>query len=669
MPVNSGPVCGGIGTRLRHATLLCIAGLGAGLGLGQEVPRTASDEAQSKRVDLRALLVEKAQTADASFILVSSPAGGSPRWSGRVDLASPFQAVVRGLGLEERPEGGFAWLVAAGDEGGEPGVAPRAHLARWGSSAAPAVVRTQEVVRAAQASLAQAFMCSLTEQQKGYLARPWHPSAIASAYDQFLMLKVPELINMGGFVDGSTMTEFQRRLCAALAFASPMGGLPLPWLATCSEIGFGDFQPAWSERAVWSPEVMVRSYQQPSRSISLRMMGSGAAVRGVSLTLPAHTLEGEELSALVRWAKENLPRTPAWEPVPNFTCKRLTDGPTRSLTDLVDLDEANLQVRIPEDLPVPTFSDLLECFRPYGYKFLLPPVVAQERPVVTSDPERADGVLTFLTALNSVIDDRPDRLWKREGNTFALVYEKWSDTEYAEDPRPWLDASLLGKPVTLLTLEMELPQFIAEIRKQTGASLTTSSGLEGCKVWLIARLKDVPLGDILATLGPRLGTAWERGNAGEVVLTHPDFLRPERSSWIDVGVPVRPEEWQRYRQTVACLAVSLLLETLPADIGDAEVVGSWQMPEIGRHLLRAACQVASGVAEVQDAGLGLVLGGVDEEGRHRAGLRIDSRIYTVAAIAPPTIPPNPLSPGYLVATVMGKPRVRVGPRGAPPGVD
>lgn len=644
--------------RLLVAWVVALETVTGGVAVG------VSTQGRPDRVDLRGVLVAQAREAGVSFVLVSSRTGPSPVWSAAlaVDSNVPFPALTAAMGLGVEQGGGLVWLDPIAARAGELGGVARTHLARWSSSQVPAALKAAKLVGVAQTSLGQALVASLSDEQRERLARPWAPGAIATAYDQFLQLGAAEAINMGGFIDGSMMSDFQRRLCAALAFASDMGGLPLWWLASCSEIGFGDFAPAWAERPEWSPEVMVRTYAYPARSVSLRSRGGSIRVVGVPLVLPARTLRGDELSALVQWAKANLPPRATFVPVPSFTCNRHTDGPTRSLTDLVDLEEANREVRIPEDLPVATIGDLLAYFKPYGYAFVLPPAVSRERPMELADPERTDGALTFLTALSSAIWNRPDRLWQRDGNTFTLVYAKWSDRECAEDPRAWLDAGLLSKPVSLVSLDTELSDFVAELRDQTGAPLASSAAFEDCGVQIVTNLRKVPLGDILAGLGAHLGTGWERGNAGEIILAHPDFLQPERATWMQVGVPVRPEEWAQYQQDVAGVALSLLMEALPADLTGAATVGVAQMPEVCKRLMVAACQAASGVTNLDGKDLFLVPAGQDEAGRWWAGLKAGERIYTVRAVTPPTIPPNPLPRDFLVGYVAGKQRVRTGPR-------
>lgn len=638
----------GVRGRARGTYWLVMGFPGLGLLLLGAAPGPPAEQL-GKPVDWDSALVSVAEASGANAVLCHDrvrvdSATEHPLWSALVpdnpcDLAKAFR-------MEFTEQGGVAWIATK---------------SRWDRPLASQYAETARArtirltLKDVTQHLGRALLGTITPEQWELLSRPWQPEHIVGVYDVLTQVRQrhPEwpadFLKMGGLLMGDKMTDYQRRMCAATGFSYWLPHITWEELQNFEETALLDSLVGGTPQPVWKVEIFGRNYRDAPFTESLRLRGPLVFHDTIDVALPAHVYQGEELEALVRTARDNA-RPPSEDILPQPPCAHLTDGPTGDLTTLLDQEEANLTVFIPQDIAVPSgpflsaedlprVEDVLATFHAAGYQFRLPPEVAKAQGT-TQDRTRTDGGMDFLTVLHSVLEGHPERLWKREGKTFTLVYDWELGDRYALDPTKWLAPDAAAKAVTVTAKRITVKEFLATLREQSGAPLYPSPPAQETPVRLTVRLKEAPLSSVLAGLAPSFEGAWERTSEGNLLLVPRDYLAEYATGTFTT------EEVQDRLAKVCGMSLSLLMERLtPEQIAKARGDGlrRAELDDVGQELIQAIAQSAFALPELEGERVTLRQAAKGEDGLWRGRILIGDTEREVLEVRPPTIPPNPLS--------------------------
>lgn len=506
-------------------------------------------------------------------------------------------------------------------------------------------------------SVGKALLASLGEEQIDLLLHNHSPVDALELYEFLPMgsenwpAEAVRYVELGGYLPGDKMSDFQRRLCGLAVCIDNLTFQPA-WLASARFVYLGGHREAkawWKGHygSGWGTDVHVLVESGPVEpDPSLRYAYPRTARAYIPVDLPKDRFEGRALLDLVQWARAHL--GPAAEPLRvellPAQFRHITDGPTKDITELLTPEEAEIYIEVPSDV-IYTQRAIGAAFATRGIT-----VTGATRSTVLPIPAGPKGEperYTLCQLLNDILRQcSRNGYFVREGNAFRLV-EEWELTgRYCLNPVPFLSPEWLDRPVTLALKKRTIADLLGAIREQTGLPLYAGSGAEACQAPVTALVKDVPAREIVEHLAEYLSGGWERLADGRLALVPRGYLYAT-----DHGFPLRmrtPEEIQTRSQEMARMTLALLMEALSeAHLRAAHDPGLTCSDLTGqaRELAVAAAQLAFGMSNPDEGAIAFKILGQEQDGSCQIRLWAGSAYKDLTTLSVPTIPPSPL-PGW-----------------------
>lgn len=541
----------------------------------------------------------------------------------------------------------------------------------------------QRAVHAGAGRLGEALLASLTPEQRYNLQFRPRPEEALTAYEHYEEARQRALkavaeqgtygelepykdliaqpyLNIGGHVAGQEMNDFQRRLCAAVFYAAvPHDSSRVFTAESCA---LGDFFSEMKNTVKFAPEVIVTNWFLNS-SLTIRRPGTGFSQ--ISLLTDGCLRKGEQVEDMAAWARAVAVREVRSERVSRPPSHHRTDGPTRDVTSLISEEEARILVPTPHDMGMVPAQRLFDAFKQAGIEIVWPRTENMWfEPGRPTEPGETEGI-SLMSVLTLGLTGRGASQWVREGNRLRLVFDWELTGQYALDPSAFLPAEVLGRKVTLTLPKAPLSDFLKALREQTAAPLELHESVAQIALPISCRLVDVPLRSVLTPLPEYLGAAWEKAFDGTVLLSPRARLREMENSFLLVG-----EEATHHADAAAGMALWLLLETLSpeqTDLAASGILRAADLAEVPRALLLGCASVALRSDKLEPGAVAVKVLRADEQGRTQATVFGAGQQATVEAVAPPTIPPNPLrGPMWCGMRGLPTPGPSRGEPGAPP---
>lgn len=526
---------------------------------------------------------------------------------------------------------------------------------------------------AATTSVGKALIASLPEEQRELLLHQRCPADVMDLWEDMQQAarqaegQVVFEVQIGGYLAGHQMTDFQRRICGLAMCTANLDFSP-EWLPTARLVTFGHWGSSgarWglpgggSMAGGWYLPLIVRVQSGPvSVGVSLRYAYPRLAQACLQVDLPVDEFKGQALLELVEWARANLGPVAAEErvelPAPVF--RHITDGPTRDVTTLLTPEEADISIEVPSDV-VYTQRAAAAVFRNMGIVVTGATSGSMPSPVPpTREGERERYSLVQL--LNTVLRySSRNGYFVREGNTFRLVEQEELTGRFCIDPIPFLPAEALEKPLNLAIKKGTIGEFLQAVREQTSLPLYPGQAAEDSRVPVTALVKGVPAKEILDPLTAYLNGGWERLSDGKFVLIPAGYIRMDRP-----GLRIwRRDEIEEHCQRMARMTLALFVEALsPARVQALQNQGLVFADLTGpaRELAVAAAQLAFGVSDPDQEQIALKILGQEPDGSYQIRLWVGSAYKDFTTVAVPTIPPNPVT-GWRRAQTPSRPIGRI----------